>query len=254
LGRQLAIVAKLISGGLDTSVYVTKLGGFDTHVNQAQPHAALLSQVSDAIYAFQKDIQLAQASERVSILIYSEFGRRLKEGGLGTDHGTAAPIFVIGDSVRGGIIGQNPDLSQLDENGDLLYKYDFKQIYNTILKDHLVSDQSQNSIILNKEFTTLPIYKNSITSFPEEPFTLDYIYPNPFGVSTKISYKLFERGNVELMIHNERGALVAILSQGPQLSGEYILDWKPASLQAGMYICSLKVNGTIKSKRILKVK
>jgi hypothetical protein len=83
---------------------------------------------------------------------------------------------------------------------------------------------------------------------------LDYIYPNPFGVSTNISYKLFERGNVELMIHNERGALVAILSQGPQLSGEYILDWKPASLQAGMYICSLKVNGTIKSKRILKVK
>ena len=250
LGRQLAIVAKLIAGGLETGVYVTKLNGFDTHYLQLEPHAALLSQFSDAIYAFQKDLDALAVADQVSTLVYSEFGRRVQEGGFGTDHGTAAPIFVVGDSVRGGIIGRNPNLTNLDSNGDLVHKYDFRQVYTTILNDHLGFDATT---IMNKEFTTLPIYKNSIDPFPESAFVLDNIYPNPFQDETSVAYRLFERSLVELVVFDPRGVLVAPLVNEYQHSGAYVAAVNIARLPPATYVCSMKVKGVYESKRIIKV-
>ncbi|MCU0414531.1 MAG: DUF1501 domain-containing protein, partial [Ignavibacteriaceae bacterium] len=104
LGRGLAIIAELVAGGLETPVYLTSIGGFDTHANQANSHANLLTGVAQAVEAFQADLKLLGIADKVVLMTFSEFGRRLNQNGsAGTDHGTAAPLFVIGRNVNGGI-------------------------------------------------------------------------------------------------------------------------------------------------------
>jgi uncharacterized protein (DUF1501 family) len=135
LGRDLRLVAQMISAGLSTKVYYVDLGGFDTHAGQAGTHARLLQTLGDAVRAFQKDLTARGESERVLTMTFSEFGRRVGQNGSGgTDHGTAAPMFVIGDQVRAGVWGAHPSLTDLD-NGDLIYTVDFRSVYAGVLED-----------------------------------------------------------------------------------------------------------------------
>jgi uncharacterized protein (DUF1501 family) len=136
LAQNLAWVGRMIKGGLPTSVYYTGLGGFDTHTGQLGRHKNLMNEVSESVKAFYDDIRAAGLLNNVTVLIFSEFGRRVKDNGSGTDHGTAAPVFVIGGKSSGKIIGANPNLSDLD-NGDLKFQHDFRSVYATILKDRL---------------------------------------------------------------------------------------------------------------------
>lgn len=135
LGRDLKMVAQMISAGLSTKVYYVDLGGFDTHAAQAGTHARLLQTLGEAVQAFHRDLVERGESERVLIMTFSEFGRRVGQNASGgTDHGTAAPMFVIGDSVRPGVWGAQPSLTNLD-NGDLIYTVDFRSIYAGVLED-----------------------------------------------------------------------------------------------------------------------
>lgn len=137
LATKLKTVAQLIDSGLGTRVYYVTLDGFDTHSQQPAAHAVLLSQLGDGVSSFIKDINHHGHGDRVAVLAFSEFGRRVAENASeGTDHGAAAPIFLAGGKVRAGLIGDHPSLTDL-EDGDLKFHTDYRQVYATVLESWL---------------------------------------------------------------------------------------------------------------------
>ena len=153
LAQKLQTVAKLIDSPLATRVYYVTLGGFDTHAQQADAHQALLRQLSSGLAAFQEDLSQRSQSSRVATMVFSEFGRRLVENGSkGTDHGAAGPMFLLGDSVQGGFIGDHPSLTDLQQ-GDLKHQYDFRQVYASTLEW-----MGWDSSILGGNYKTIPLF------------------------------------------------------------------------------------------------
>jgi len=136
IAKNLEWIARLIKGNLNSKIYYTSLGGFDTHDNQLNIHQNKLSELNDAVYTLYSDLKQSQLLPYVTIVVFSEFGRRVKDNGNGTDHGTAAPMFVIGGNNKGNVIGNNPNLEDLD-NGDLKHEIDFRSVYASILKQQL---------------------------------------------------------------------------------------------------------------------
>jgi uncharacterized protein (DUF1501 family) len=133
LARRLRLIAQLVKAGLSTPIYYTHLEGFDTHSGQLQQHANLLRELGMSLRAFLGDLEKSGESERVVVLVFSEFGRRLGENGSGgTDHGTAAPVFLLGKPVKAGLHGPCPDLTHL-EDGDPIHAVDFRRVYATVL-------------------------------------------------------------------------------------------------------------------------
>lgn len=153
-GKNLKGIADMIVSGLKTRMFYTSLGGFDTHVNQVIAQDRLLKMYSEGIGALVEDLKKNDRFKDTLILTFSEFGRRAGENASkGTDHGSANTVFVIGGSLKqAGIFNDAPDLSSLDENGDIKFTVDFRSIYATILNNWLgVSDQQ----ILNHPFERL---------------------------------------------------------------------------------------------------
>ncbi len=136
LGKQLKLIAQLIAAGVRERLYYAEIGGFDTHADQLDQHASLLTQVSAAMTAFQDDIVAHGQQSRVLTMAFSEFGRRVKENGSGTDHGAASSLFLMGDKVVAGPVGACPSLTDLDD-GDLKFHTDFRSVYTTLLDDWL---------------------------------------------------------------------------------------------------------------------
>ncbi|WP_069801390.1 DUF1501 domain-containing protein [Thermogemmatispora onikobensis] len=131
----LKILAEVIVNDLGLRVGYITLGGFDTHANQQETHAQLVKTLSDGLYAFYTDLALHGKADQVVVMTWSEFGRRVEENGsLGTDHGTAAPMFIVGSAVNRGIFGEPPSLTNLDDNGNLKYTVDFRSVYATVLE------------------------------------------------------------------------------------------------------------------------
>lgn len=142
LGRNLGVIARLIGSGLSTRIYYTTLDGFDTHSNQAESHQGLLNNLSSSIAAFVKELKSQGDDDRVALVSFSEFGRRVRENASrGTDHGTAAPLFVVGSKVKPGLIGKHPSLNpdQLVD-GDLRFKIDYRRVYAELLENWLGID------------------------------------------------------------------------------------------------------------------
>jgi len=140
LGRQLAMVGSMIRAGLKTRVYYVTQGGFDTHAGQGGEngrHAQLLGQFAQAVRTFQRDLVAQGNQDRVLTMTFSEFGRRVSQNASGgTDHGTAAPMFLTGTKVNAGMLGEHPSLSMLDD-GDLKYTTDFRSVYAGVLEGWL---------------------------------------------------------------------------------------------------------------------
>jgi uncharacterized protein (DUF1501 family) len=142
LANSLKTVAQLIAGNLGTRIYYVAFGGFDTHSAQAAAHARLLGGFSAAVDAFLTDVAAMGKGPQTLIMGFSEFGRRVRENGSqGTDHGTAGPMFVIGQQVSGGLYGSHPSLTDLDRNGNLLHGIDFRAVYGTALEGWMGADQ-----------------------------------------------------------------------------------------------------------------
>lgn len=146
LGKNLELIGRLVKGNLQSKVYYTSLSGFDTHTNQLGAHKSKLTQLNDAVGSFYNDIKAAGKLQEVTLVIFSEFGRRVKDNGKGTDHGTAAPMFIIGGNTKGKVIGQNPDLATLDENQNLIHQIDFRSVYAALLKQKLNFDPAKIGI------------------------------------------------------------------------------------------------------------
>src|ERR1700726_1962866 len=154
LAASLNIVARMIAGGLPTRVYYASQGGFDTHAGQINTHERLMGEFNDALAAFVADLKQQGNFDRVLLMTFSEFGRRVQENANGgTDHGTAAPMFVLGGAVKAGLFGKYPSLTDLD-HGDLKFNTDFRSVYGTVLERWL---KAPSQIVLGRKFAELGI-------------------------------------------------------------------------------------------------
>jgi len=154
LGRDLQAVAALIQAQLPTRVFYVSFGGFDTHNAQRNRHDGLMRQLDAAVHAFYGDLRAHGLSERVLLLSFSEFGRRLEENASGgTDHGVAGPMFLLGDGVRGGLHGKAPSLVDLDD-GDLKMQVDFRSVYASVLDDWMGMDAAK---VLGRRYPKLEL-------------------------------------------------------------------------------------------------
>lgn len=153
-GKQLKTTAQFINSGLETKVFYSSLGGFDTHVNQLATQKRLLSMYANGIEAFVEDLKDNNTFKDTLILTFSEFGRRVKQNAnVGTDHGTANNVFIIGDNLKKqGLYNNMASLSDLDDNGDLKFEIDFRTIYATVLNKWLEVNDAK---VLNKSFKQL---------------------------------------------------------------------------------------------------
>ena len=152
LGNSLSLISRLIAGGLPTRVYYASQGGYDTHAGQANTHKRLLNDLATSLAAFCADLKAKGIFDRVIVMTFSEFGRRVHENANGgTDHGTAAPMFVCGGGVKPGLYGKQPTLTSLD-TGDLVYNVDFRSVYSTILSRWMKAPAAQ---ILGRDFPKL---------------------------------------------------------------------------------------------------
>lgn len=141
LAQGLLLIAQIIAGNLGTQIFYISTGGYDTHTNQVNTHANLLTTLSAALFAFQRDMEAKGLADRIVILTFSEFGRRVAENGSrGTDHGTSTIQFALGTPVKSGLYGAYPSLSELDGNGNLLFTTDFRSSYATVLENWLGAD------------------------------------------------------------------------------------------------------------------
>jgi uncharacterized protein (DUF1501 family) len=159
LGRQLSMVSSMIRAGLKTRVYYVNQGGFDTHAGQGGVqgnHARLLTNVASSLKAFYAELKAQRNDGRVLTMTFSEFGRRVGQNASGgTDHGTAAPVFIAGPMVKAGVLNPHPSLRDLDQ-GDLKHTVDFRGVYSSILKDWLKADASK---ILDGSFRAFDVVK-----------------------------------------------------------------------------------------------
>lgn len=160
LATDLRLVAQMIASGLPTRVYYVTLGGFDTHSQQEPRHVRLLTELSAALAAFADDLKALGHFDRTTVMTFSEFGRRVAENGsAGTDHGEAAPLFILGGAVKPGFYGTPPELAPAKLNrGDVRFSTDFRRVYASMLRTWLKADDVK---ILGRKFEPLAVFRNA---------------------------------------------------------------------------------------------
>jgi uncharacterized protein (DUF1501 family) len=163
LGRQMKTSCQLLAAGLRVPVVKLTLRGFDLHSDEKQVQEKLLGELAGAVAAFRLNLIQSGMWDRVLVLTYSEFGRRVEENAsAGTDHGTAAPVFILGGAVKGGFYGAQPSLASSDlEQGDMKYAVDFRTVYRTVAEGFMgIRDPALLSSVFPTITDTLPIYRN----------------------------------------------------------------------------------------------
>lgn len=262
LADQLKIVARLIAGGLKTRVYMVSLGGFDTHATQvavsgtdAGAHATLLNRVSEAVNAFQDDLKLLSIDNRVLGMTFSEFGRRIKSNAsLGTDHGAAAPLFLFGAKVNGGVFGKNVVIPDEPSPGDNLpMQIDFRAIYASILKDWFEVSDADLSSIMMANYPIIPVINTGASSIREmqaNEIALLSNYPNPARTETTIQFSS-TGGLVQIVLFDGSGKEMMMIVNEPFAFGTHEVKINVSHLAEGVYFYQL-VNGNRKlSKKLL---
>ena len=266
LAEQLKNVALLISGGLQTKVYVVSIGGFDTHANQvvegntaSGEHAELLSQISTAMAAFQADLQQLGLEERVVSLTFSEFGRQIRSNdSLGTDHGSAAPMMVFGKCVNPGILGDNPEIpEQVDNQEGVPMQFDFRDVYGSILMDWFEVPEEEVQNLLYPEFQYLPILEPCTPTKAREANAFEQeievnAFPNPFRDWANIRFRTNGEW-VKLSIYNGLGSEILVLTNRKLPAGEHEIRFEAHGLPAGNYYLRLQLDGRQKTKSLVKL-
>ena len=274
LSNQLKTVARLISAGLQSKIYLVKLNGFDTHFGQVQSqnsiigdHNDLLSELNEAVSKFMLDISSQGFEDDIVGLTFSEFGRKAKENGnLGTDHGEIAPMFVFGTAINGGVSGTNPDLTEATESNNWqleTFQFDYRETLGTLLQDYLGADNyaidstffnhsTNQSICENKinelvmsEFSVAEnCFSNTLTNqnFKEKIFK---IVPNPFSKEIRLINDDYTN-NVSLEIYDLNSKL--ILQKTTKINKSINFG----NLLNGIYIMKIFFDGRSESHRIIK--
>ncbi len=254
LGTALSAISRLIAAGLKTQMYIVNVGGYDTHSNQITVQAGLHKMFADAVAAFQRDLEAFGTDTRVSTMTVSEFGRRLASNGTGTDHGSAAPQFVIGSGVIGGIIGNDPNLTDLEGPGNIRMQYDFRQMYASVLGQWYGAEEDEiTSVALPRHFDQLPIFKVAASGVPGSDavaMELGQNFPNPASNGTTIPVTGVG-ADARLTIHGLDGRLYHEQRVAP---GEMSVYFDTKALPAGRYIYALTSGGIRRTMSMTVVK
>ena len=264
LATQLKYVAQMISGGLKTKVYVLSLGGFDTHDNQADAtnllagtHRGLLKTVSDAIAAFQDDLQLLGLEQRVVGMTFSEFGRQIEaNASLGTDHGDAAPLFLFGTCIQSGIIGPNPTIaSSLPDQAGIAMQIDFRDVYASILRDwfQVPTNEVQQLFAHQVQFYSLAGTCN--VSLEEQALANGsmLVYPNPTPSSVHVKVNL-EEGRTMGELRDANGATVKTYFDQNFSSGLHTIFCDMEGLASGTYFLVIRNNEKTLLEKVVKMR
>ncbi|MDW8296138.1 MAG: DUF1501 domain-containing protein [Raineya sp.] len=270
LATPFKIIARLISGGCMTKVYLVRIGGFDTHINQVErydnslgAHAALTYHVFATMKAFQEDLRLRGIEGRVVTVTMSEFGRRAKSNAsYGSDHGTVAPMFVFGNKINPGVIGKNTDLRKAQISGNLSDAVgdfiDYRTVFSTILQDWFDVEPSKIPIIFPNfnPSLTIPLFNKSLTpldNFLNERYRLEDVYPNPVKTEATFGFYINTASHVRIKLQDLKGNLIAILMNDFKPEGKHTFSVNLSFLRAGTYVYTLETNQIRTSKKLVKV-
>jgi len=268
LSSQLRLVARLLAGGVKTKVFLVRMGGFDSHAEQAEPydatmgtHAALLYHLSSAMRAFQNDLGQRGIADRVLTMTMSEFGRRVgSNGSYGTDHGTGGPVMMFGDGVKPGVYGTNPDMS----SNNVQQQYDYRQIYANVLHEWMEVDKATiASNIFFRDFIEGPsdqggnyepleITRDFVLSTSDalkENFNVHSIYPNPATDEVTIEINLNDKQEGVVQLLNIKGQILK--QKSFQFNpGRSSLSIDLSDLTAGVYFLRTKSEKLNETKKL----
>lgn len=275
LADTLKVIARVINGGLKTRLFLVNLYGFDTHSDQVLDstnkskgiHANLLRYLGDATLAFQRDLEAMKLDERVLGMTFSEFGRRIKDnmsganGAGGTDHGAAAPLFLFGTKVIGGVMGNNPFIpTNVNVNDNIQMQYDFRSVYTSVLQDWFcIKDPALQDIML-RNYQHLPIVQksNCITSSEDlENINnkLDLLVnTNPMFDRVTITVRTAADGMTLLQLFNPLGSIVKTIHKGKLSEGIYFFDLENENYLPGNYYLRLQQDAAQKTLPLVIVK
>jgi uncharacterized protein (DUF1501 family) len=251
LQENFKIIANLIGGGLETRVFLVRIGGFDTHANQVEKydptmgaHAALLYHISATMKAFQEDLQFRNVEHRVLTVTTTEFGRRVYSNfSFGSDHGEAAPMFLFGNQVKPGFLGNNA-LFKIT-NGNLGMQHDYRKVYASILEKWMGMDKTtvDTKVFLSdfegKTEDALPIINDNLTGiddFKNERFFLRNCFPNPASDFTTIAFKINAPGKIRLKIVDTQGKVLKDILNEDKDTGDYEVKVDVSDLKSGTYL------------------
>lgn len=265
LTAQLKLVSQMISGGLQSKIYMVQQGGYDTHFNQViagdsaiGAHARLLTELSSAITAFQDELRRHSLEDRVVGFTFSEFGRRIKSNGsLGTDHGSAAPSLAFGTQVIPGSLGKNPTISSgLTVTDNLTAQTDFRKVYNSVLKDWFSLSDAQLATVLpspgggNWEY--VQIIKKPGVKYPfGMPAILGQNMPNPFHAITTIPFYA-RTGRTVIDVWDSLGRKVTTLLDAYLQEGSNTVQFNGVNLSSGIYFYRIQTGGITKTLGMIK--
>ena len=265
LASQLKLIARLLSGGIKTKIFLCRIGGFDTHGEQVLEgdssqgmHASLLYNMSTAVQDFYTDLNNLGIDQKVLSITFTEFGRRAYSNeSYGTDHGTATPVFVFGTRLNNGIYGENPLLGPDDLNrGNLQYDIDYRRIYTSIIQDWFEGDDQALIDTGFSDWVDQKIEIVSTTGVPgvlpgKNPNTLQ-IYPNPVADLAQVSFMLSRRGELKLHIVDSSGRTVGSMSlEG--IYGPNTTSLDVSGLRPGVYHILLIQKGLRISESFIKL-
>ena len=239
---------------------MVSIGSFDTHSLQVNAgatetgtHANLLMKTSDAIKAFMDDLKGLNVSKRVMGMTFSEFGRRIKSNASnGTDHGSAAPLFLFGDYVQSGVLGTSPTISSnVSVNDNIPMQYDYRSVYASVLQEWFCCAPDILNNVMLANYQSLPIIRSSAPCVSTNPDVLNalagkniiYNYPNPFSNATTINFQS-QGGHVLIQVFNIEGALVSTIINGDRDAGEYEVAFEGRGHATGTYYARLQ-NGSL---------
>ncbi|MBU3678482.1 MAG: DUF1501 domain-containing protein [Candidatus Kapabacteria bacterium] len=257
IGAKLKVVSQLISGGLRSRIFLISWANnnFDTHASQTSTddatlgtHANLLRELSDAVQAFMQEMKNRGQDQRVAGMTFSEFGRRVYENGsVGTDHGTAAPLFAFGAQVNGGkVYGANPDLVNLDPIGDMLMQYDYRDVYSSVLLQWFGVAASAAQQLLYRDFSSRApgLFRSKPTSVDDTASREAFISvgPNPATDFVVVRVNVDQHADAHLVLTDLRGGPKAT-TPVDSWTGVGRLDLQ--GLPSGTYILSLHVGRAI---------
>jgi hypothetical protein len=243
---------------------MVSIGGFDTHsaqVDAATPetgaHANLLGKLSAAIAAFQDDLKLLGNEGRVMGMTFSEFGRRIaSNASYGTDHGTAAPVFIFGKSANAAIYGTNPVINAgVTPNDNLPMQFDFRSIYASLLSTWFSVPKSELDNVLLKDFAQVPVVNEGDPGeLFAKRFQLEQNYPNPFNGATRIRIHSTGDYYVTLQVYNSLGQKIAVLADGILGQGDHEFSFDAGNLPSGMYFYRIQNGNSQQVKSMVLVK